>query len=158
MLCLVSNNNHKIIEIEKKFTASKIKKLRNNGEFKEHLDKVFEIIENANPESNSRLEKAINYIISRKKSSLEILNDGHLDLSNNSAERGVKPFVMARKNFLFSNTSNGAESSIVVFSILQTEIADGLDAKSYLKTLVDKIGSNPTEEELESLLPWNIVL
>ena len=107
MLCLVSNNNHKIIEIEKKFTASKIKKLRNNGEFKEHLDKVFEIIENANPESNSRLEKAINYIISRKKSFLEILNDGHLDLSNNSAERGVKPFVMARKNFLFSNTSNG---------------------------------------------------
>ena len=65
---------------------------------------------------------------------------------------------MARKNFLFSNTSNGAESSIVVFSILQTEIADGLDAKSYLKTLVNKIGSNPTEEELESLLPWNIVL
>ena len=119
---------------------------------------IFEIIEKANPESNSRLEKAINYILTRKDSFLEILNDGHLELSNNSAERGVKPFVMARKNFLFSNTSNGAESSVIIFSILQTAIANGIDAKLYLKTLIEKIGSNPTEKELENLLPWKIEL
>ncbi|MGN1384651.1 MAG: IS66 family transposase [Clostridia bacterium] len=143
---------------EDKLTASMIKKLRNEGEFKEHLDKVFEIIENANPASKSRLEQAINYILSRKKSFTEILNDGRLDLSNNSAERGVKPFVMARKNFLFSNTSNGAESSVIVFSILQTAIANGLDAKLYLNTLIEKINPNSTEEELENLLPWKIKL
>lgn len=143
---------------EKSFTAEKIKELRNEGEFKEHLNYIFEIIEKANPESNSRLEKAINYILTRKDSFLEILNDGHLELSNNSAERGVKPFVMARKNFLFSNTSNGAESSVIIFSILQTAIANGIDAKLYLKTLIEKIGSNPTEKELENLLPWKIEL
>lgn len=143
---------------EKIFTAEKIKELRNEGEFKEHLDHVFEIIEKANPESNSRLEKAINYILTRKDSFLEILNDGHLELSNNSAERGVKPFVMARKNFLFSNTSNGAESSVIIFSILQTAIANGIDAKLYLKTLIEKIGTNPSKNELENLLPWKINL
>lgn len=143
---------------ENKYTADEIKKLRSEGKFKEHLDNVFQIIENANPETNSRLEKAINYILTRKASFLEILKDGHLELSNNPAERGVKPFVMARKNFLFSNTSNGAESSVIIFSILQTAIANGLDAKLYLKTLIDKIGFNPLEEELENLLPWKIVL
>ncbi|MDY3889513.1 MAG: transposase domain-containing protein, partial [Bacilli bacterium] len=75
-----------------------------------------------------------------------------------SAERGVKPFVMARKNFLFSNTSNGAESSVIIFSILQTAIANGIDAKLYLKTLIEKIGTNPSKNELENLLPWKINL
>ena len=143
---------------ENKFTASEIKKLRNEGEFKEHLDKVFKIIEEANPETNSRLEKAIRYILTRKDSFLEILKDGHLELSNNSAERGVKPFVMARKNFLFSNTTPGAESSVILFSILQTAIANGLDGKLYLKTLIDKVGSYPSDAELEKLLPWKIKL
>ena len=152
MLCLerMYRNN--------KFTADRIKELRNEAEFKEHLDCIFKIIEKANPESNSRLEKAINYILLRKESFLAILKDGHLELSNNSAERGVKPFVMARKNFLFSSTSNGAESSVIIFSILQTAIANGIDAKLYLKTLIEKIGSNPSNEELENLLPWKINL
>ena len=46
----------------------------------------------------------------------------------------------------------------IVFSILQTAIANGIDAKLYLKTLIEKIGSNPTEKELENLLPWKIEL
>ncbi len=86
------------------------------------------------------------------------MNDGQLELSNNSAERGVKPFVIARKNFLFSNTSNGAESSVIIFSILQTAIANGLNAKLYLKTLIDRIKPDSTEAELEMLLPWKIKL
>ena len=65
---------------------------------------------------------------------------------------------MARKNFLFSNTSNGAESSVIIFSIIQTAIANGIDAKLYLKTLIEKIGSNPSEKELDNLLPWKIEL
>ena len=52
---------------DNKLTADEIKELRNGAEFKEHLDRVFEIIEKANPESTSRLEKAINYILLRKK-------------------------------------------------------------------------------------------
>ena len=44
------------------------------------------------------------------------------------------------------------------FSILQTAIANGIDAKLYLKTLIEKIGSNPSEKELKNLLPWKIEL
>lgn len=141
---------------ENNYTAEKIKNLRNSGEFKMHLDNIFRILKVANPISNSRLEEAINYILTRKDSFLEILNDGHLELSNNSAERGVKPFVIARKNFLFSNTSNGAESSTILFSIIQTALANGLDARLYLKTLIDRLSPNPSDDLLDSLLPWNI--
>ena len=44
------------------------------------------------------------------------------------------------------------------FSILQTAIANGIDAKLYLKTLIEKIGTNPSKNELENLLPWKINL
>jgi transposase len=141
-----------------KYKASEIKELRNTGEFKKHLDNIFEILSNANPVSKSKLDEAINYILKRKESFLEILNDGHLELSNNSAERGIKPFVIARKNFLFSNTKCGAESSTIIFSIIQTAIANRIDYRKYLETLINKISFNSTEEELEELLPWNIKL
>lgn len=143
---------------QNKMVASEIKERRNNGEFKKHLDRVIELMENANPQKGSRLEKAINYFLQRKESFLEILNNGQLELSNNSAERGVKPFVIARKNFLFANTSNGAESSVIIFSILQTAIANGLNAKLYLETLINRIKPDSTEVELEMLLPWKIKL
>ena len=67
-------------------------------------------------------------------------------------------FFFSSKNFLFSNTSNGAASSVIIFSILQTAIANGIDAKLYLKTLIEKIGTNPSKNELENLLPWKINL
>lgn len=151
----------RLFEIEreyrrKMYTASRIKELRNQGPFKECLDKIFRLLEGANPSPKSRFETAVKYILDRKQSFLNILKDGHLELSNNSAERGIKPFVIARKNFLFSNTENGAESSAMIFSIIQTAIANGLKARDYLEKLITEIPENPKEEELEKLLPWNI--
>ena len=64
--------------------------------------------------------------------------------------------MIARKNFLFSNADNGAESSAMIFSIIQTAIANGLKAREYLKKLITEIPENPREEELEKLLLWNI--
>lgn len=141
---------------KKVYTATKITELRNQGPFKECLDKIFKLLEDANPSPKSRFETAVKYILDRKQSFLNIQKDGHLELSNNSAERGIKPFVIARKNFLFSNTENGAESSAMIFSIIQTAIANGLKAREYLEKLITDISENPTEEELEKLLPWNI--
>lgn len=138
------------------YTATRIRELRNQGPFKECLDRIFGLLEGANPSPKSRLETAVRYILDRKQSFLNILKDGHLELSNNSAERGIKPFVIARKNFLFSNTENGAESSAMIFSIVQTAIANGLKAREYLEKLIAEIPENPKEEELEKLLPWNI--
>ena len=53
------------------------------------------------------------------------LEDGRLELSNNRAERSIKPFVMGRKNWLFANTSGGAQASSVIYSLIETAKENG---------------------------------
>lgn len=59
---------------------------------------------------------------------MRYLEDGRLELSNNRAERSIKPFVMDRKNFLFANTQGGA----TIFSLIETAKENGLDPFRYL--------------------------
>lgn len=63
---------------------------------------------------------------------MRYLEDGSLELSNNRAERSMKPFVMGRKNWLFSNTSAGAQSSAVIYSLIETAKENELDPYRYL--------------------------
>ena len=60
------------------------------------------------------------------------LEDGRLELSNNRAERSIKPFVMGRKNWLFANTPAGAQSSSVIYSLIETAKENELDPYRYL--------------------------
>ena len=88
---------------------------------------------------------------------LNYLKDGRLELSNNRAERSIKPFVIDRKNFLFANTPSGAKSSAVIFSLIQTATENGLDLYRYLTGFL----SSATEMDLaqpdvvQFPLPWN---
>ena len=105
----------------------------------------------------SSLGKALSYLKEQWPYLLNYLKDGRLELSNNRAERSIKPFVIDRKNFLFANTPSGAKSSAVIFSLIQTAIENGLDPYRYLTWLL----SSAPEMELaqpdvvRSLLPWN---
>ena len=54
------------------------------------------------------------------------------DYCNNLAERSIKPFVIGRKNFLFANTSHGAQGSAVIYSMIETAKANNLDPYRYL--------------------------
>ena len=76
---------------------------------------------------------------------------GYVDISNNIAERAVKPFVIARKNFLFSKTENGAQASGLLFSIIQTAKANGLIIDKYLEYIIDNIN----KANIDELLPWS---
>ena len=88
---------------------------------------------------------------------MNYLLDGHLDASNNIAERSIKPFVIDRKNFLFANTRNGAEASATTFSIIETAKENGLDPYKYL-TYIFKTAPKLAQSQPDwatSLLPWN---
>ena len=80
----------------------------------------------------SALGKALHYLLEQWPYLLRYLEDGRLELSNNRAERSIKPFVMGRKNFLFCNTPAGAQSSAVAYSIIETAKENGLDPYRYL--------------------------
>lgn len=121
------------------------------------LDAFWLCLENANPAGGSGLQKAVSYALNHKASLELFLTDGHIELTNNRAERAVKPFVIGRKNFLFSDTDRGAKASALCYSIIETAKLNKLNPMAYLSHLLTelpKLGDNPTAEQLEKLMPW----
>jgi transposase len=100
------------------------------------------------------LGKAVRYALDQRPYLLNFYLDGRLELSNNRAERSIKPFVMGRKNWLFSNTPNGARASSVVYSVIQSALDNGLIPFEYLKLLFEAL-PNITTSQLDSFLPWS---
>lgn len=80
----------------------------------------------------SALGKAVKYALDQWQYLIRYLEDGRLEISNNRAERSIKPFVIGRKNFLFANTPGGAKASAIMYSIIETAKENGLDPQAYL--------------------------
>ena len=110
-----------------------------------------------NAPPKSQLGKAAAYVISQWSWLTAWLEDGRLEISNNLAERSIKPFVIGRKNFLFANTPSGARSSAILFSMIQTAKENGLDPYRYLTWVLKKAPylnmSDPSD--VDTLLPTN---
>ena len=81
-------------------------------------------------------------------------SDGHILLTNNLSERGIKPFVILRKNCLLCNTQNWAEASAILMSIVQTAKMNLIKLDEYIKYVLERI-DNIKISELDSLLPFN---
>lgn len=122
------------------------------------LKKYWKLLESTDAPKGSALYKAVSYSLNNKKELEGFLSDGRLDLTNNRAERAVKPFVIARKNFLFSDTSKRAEASALCFSIIESAKLNNLDVYGYLIYLLSelpKFVEEPNKEQLIKLLPWS---
>lgn len=103
----------------------------------------------------SALGKALHYLLEQWPYLLRYLEDGRLELSNNRAERSIKPFVMGRKNWLFANTPSGAQSSAVLYGVIETAKENGLDPYRYLLWFFRSAPKLAQQEEdwSEKLLP-----
>jgi len=102
------------------------------------------------------LGKAVAYTLGQWEKLDRYLEDGHLNIDNNRVERAVKPFVIGRKNWLFSNTANGARASAMLYSIIETAKANGLVPFDYLCYILQAIVENL--DDIDRLLPWNVNL
>ena len=83
------------------------------------LERYWELLGNISAVGGSNLDKAVNYSLNNRKELETFLLDGRLELTNNRAERAVKPFVMGRKNWLFSDTNKGADASMMWYSVIE---------------------------------------
>lgn len=101
------------------------------------------------------LGKAVTYAFKLKDSLLQFLADGNITLDNNLVENAIRPFVVGRKNWLFSGSPNGARASAGLYSLIETAKAADLDPYWCLRYIFEKL---PTAEEkqLDELLPCNI--
>ena len=121
------------------------------------LEGFFEWLDKQTPLKNSRLDKAITYIKNRRPDLETYLENGWCSFHNNASERAIKDFVIGRKNWLFSDTPKGADSSAEIYSIIATAKANGVNPYHYLKYLLDTLPriERNSDTELEKLSPWN---
>ena len=105
----------------------------------------------------SLLGRAIHYTMDQWPWLVAYLKDGRLEISNNRAERSIKPFVLSRKNFLFANTPRGARSSAIIFSLIETAKDNHLDPYRYLTWVLKTASSMKMNDSnlVDQLLPMN---
>ena len=100
--------------------------------------------------------RAINYALSAWNHLLNYLDCPELFVDNSISERSIKPFVIGRKNWLFSGSETGAESSCFIFTLIENAKLYKLDPYEYLRCVFDQAPFCESEKDFEKLLPWNI--
>ena len=87
---------------------------------------------------------------------IRVLDDGRLEVDNNLCENAIRPFVIGRKAWLFSDTPAGAEASARLYSLIETAKASGVEPYAYLRRVFTDLPKATTLAEIEALLPWNV--
>ncbi|WP_080977940.1 IS66 family transposase [Stutzerimonas stutzeri] len=101
------------------------------------------------------LGKAVNYLASNWNRLVRYIEAGHLPIDNNRAENAIRPFVIGRKNWLFSDTPRGATASAQVYSLIETAKANGQEPYAWLRHILERLPTASRVEDYETLLPWN---
>lgn len=120
-------------------------------EFKKWLDDLY-----PTTLPQSTLGKAMKYCLNLWSGLMRFLDDGRLEIDNNLIEQQIKPLVIARKNFLFCATVDGANALCMHMGFIRTAKLHGHDPYHYYVKLLKSIPNCKTVENYEKLLPWNM--
>jgi hypothetical protein len=120
------------------------------SEFKSWLDDAQQKVAPKNT-----LGKAINYALNYWKELSAYIGSGQSPIDNNLAENAIRPFVIGRKAWLFSNSQRGATASANLYSLIETAKANHCEPYQYLSWLLNRLPETPSEH-LNELMPWNM--
>ncbi len=147
------------LESKWKELSSKERQDKRNLELKPELEAYLSWLQEVQPKvvKKSKLGQAINYSLSNWELLSNVLKDGQCELTNNGAERQIKPFVIGRKNYLFCKSPHGAKASAIIYSIVETAKMNKLNPFYYLKYLFEELPNTKltSPEALDHLLPWS---
>jgi transposase len=102
----------------------------------------------------STLAVAIRYSLSRWPALCRFAHDGRLEMSNNAAERAIRPLALGRKNYLFAGSDGGGRRAAILYTLIQTAILNSLDPEAYLRDVLARIADHPINR-IDDLLPWH---
>ena len=105
---------------------------------------------------SSLLGRAVDYTLAQWDKLVRYRDSPYLTPDNNACENAIRPFVLGRKNWLFSKSPEGADSSCGMYTLIQTAIRNGLEPYKYLTELFEKAPYASSHEDWINLLPWNI--
>jgi transposase len=122
------------------------------------LDKLKVWLEKSLPQTppQSPIGKALYYLHNQWSHLINYVCNGDYPIDNNAAENAIRPFVIGRKNWLFSASQKGAVASANLYSVIETAKANGLEPYAYLKRIFTELPNAKTLEQMESLLPWSL--
>jgi hypothetical protein len=104
------------------------------------------------------LAEAIRYALARWPALTRFLDDGRIELDNNTVERAIRPIALGRKNHLFAGSDGGATRWAVVASLLATAKLNDVEPFAYLKDVLERMSNGHPMSKLDDLLPWNWTL
>lgn len=136
--------DEKILKDSKK-TIEEITNARKSIHYQEMIQELKDYVWSLTPTEGSLLDKAVKYTKNAWSELFTYINYGYVEPHNQIAERAIRPFTIIRKNSLFSKTENGANSSAVILSIIQTAKANGLVVEKYLTYLLENINTMNVE-------------
>lgn len=134
---------------------------RREQEVKPKVDAFFTFIraiDLSNPLVSEKLRDAVQYALNQEICLRRFLEDGSIPIDNGACERSVKPVALSRRNSLFSLTVSGAESSVMIQTLIETARANGADPYYYLKYLMEQMPKHLYEkgrEYMPELMPWS---
>jgi len=102
----------------------------------------------------SKLAQAIRYATSRWTALKRYTTDGRLEMTNNAAERAIRPLALTRKNYLFAGSDSGGIRAAAMYTIIESAKMTGLDPEAYLRDVLARIADHPINR-IAALLPWN---
>jgi len=142
--------------INKKNVSYEERKVLRLQKEKPILEAFWSWFDSQKPIKNSRMDKAVTYIQNRRDTLETYLEDGRCSFSNNLSENAIRPFTLGRKNWLFSESPEGAKASATVYTMVEMAKAHDLNIYKYLKYLLDQRPSLKwSDEQLEKLAPWS---
>jgi hypothetical protein len=102
----------------------------------------------------STLAKAIRYALSRWAALTRFTTDGRLEMTNNAAERAIRPLILGRKNWLFAGSDSGGERAALLYTIIESAKLNGVEPYAYLADILGRIADH-LSSRIDELLPWN---
>jgi len=142
---------HKEASVEARHVARQSVSLPILAELRGWLDKTLPAVV-----PGSALGKALSYMHNYWGKLTRYTEAGDLPIDNNRCENAIRPFVVGRKGWLFSDTPAGANASAIIYSMVETAKANGLDPYAWLRRVMRELPAARTVEEIEALLPWNL--
>lgn len=119
---------------------------------KEWLDKIAPKVL---PES--KLEDAVSYTLNQWQYLIRYTEDGSMPIDNNLLERDIRIFATGRKSWIFSDTVDGAKASAIVYSLMLTCRACGVEPFAWLKHVLTELPQRSQDANIDDLLPFNFV-
>ena len=122
------------------------------------VDAFFTYLKTINVSKKDKFGDAIGYALNQEKYLRVFLTDGDVPIDNNASERAIRGFCIGKKNWQMIDTINGAKSSAIIYSIVETAKANNLKPFDYVQYLLEEIPKHMNDRDcsfLENLLPWS---